>query len=207
MVLTGHELTAASSAVAFLAIVSGYFGIRSANRNALNIAREERSTRRQDELNDLRRATYAKFLVSLDALALASVEQEALLSDPKLRGERIVAIKRRTDALTAARNLAAELDLLASGFVITQANESLKSASICDREKESAFAEEINKLRDAMRYDLKDSKATNVIELGRIEHDKIAEPIPGSIGRPNDAAQSVTVETGIHDTSRNITPN
>jgi hypothetical protein len=79
MVLTGHELTAASSAVAFLAIVSGYFGIRSANRNALNIAREERSTRRRDELNDLRRVTYAKFLVSLDALALASVEQEALL--------------------------------------------------------------------------------------------------------------------------------
>ena len=158
-------------------------------------------------MNDLRRVTYAKFLVSLDALALASVEQEALLSDPKLRGERIVAIKRRTDALTAARNLAAELDLLASDFVITQANESLKSASICDREKESAFAEEINKLRGAMRYDLKDSKATNVIELGRIEHDKIAEPIPGSIGRPNDAAQSVTVETGIHDTSRNITPN
>src|SRR6266513_1436954 len=114
MVLTVHELTAASSAVALLAILGGYLGVRSANRNALKIAREERSSRRRDELDDLRRATYAKFLVALTALAIASLEQEAIAATPQIRGEpRIKAMKKRTDALATARNIAAELDLLA----------------------------------------------------------------------------------------------
>ena len=43
MILTDHELTAASGAIAALAIVGGYLGVRSANQNALKIAREERS--------------------------------------------------------------------------------------------------------------------------------------------------------------------
>jgi len=42
IVLTAHELTAASSAVAALAVLGGYLGVRLANRNALKIAREER---------------------------------------------------------------------------------------------------------------------------------------------------------------------
>jgi hypothetical protein len=45
MILTGNELAAASSAVAAIGILGGYLGVRSANRNALQIAREERSTR------------------------------------------------------------------------------------------------------------------------------------------------------------------
>jgi hypothetical protein len=44
MILTGNELAAASGAVAAIGILGGYLGVRSANRNALQIAREERST-------------------------------------------------------------------------------------------------------------------------------------------------------------------
>src|SRR6266542_452431 len=77
--LTEHELAAASSAVAAIAIVGGYLGVRSANRNAIRIAEEERSSRREDEASALIRATYAKNLASLNALAVASME----FSEPK----------------------------------------------------------------------------------------------------------------------------
>src|SRR5690348_18251923 len=104
MVLTGHELTAASSAVAVLAILGGYLGVRSANRNALRIAREERSARRKDEFDYLKRSTYARFLEALTTLAMASLEQEKATDDPHNRGEaRILAFKRRANALAAAR--------------------------------------------------------------------------------------------------------
>src|ERR1700680_3139965 len=79
MQLTGHELTAASSAVTALAIVGGYLGVRSANRNAVRIAREERSSRREGEANALMRATYARSLTALNVLAVASME----LSGPR----------------------------------------------------------------------------------------------------------------------------
>jgi hypothetical protein len=59
--ITDHELTVASSAVAALAIVGAYLGVRSANRNAVRIAREERSSERQTELYALKRETYAKY--------------------------------------------------------------------------------------------------------------------------------------------------
>jgi hypothetical protein len=75
MHITGTELAAASSAVAALAIVGGYLGVHSANRNALKIAREERSARRKDELDALKRTTYVKTLADLTALATARMEQ------------------------------------------------------------------------------------------------------------------------------------
>jgi hypothetical protein len=48
------------------------------------------------------------------ALASASAEQEAITSTPEIRGDaRIAVIRRQTDALTTARNIAMELELLA----------------------------------------------------------------------------------------------
>lgn len=175
MVLTGHELTVASSAVAVLAIVGGYLGVRSANRNALKIAREERSSRRRDELNDLRRATYARFLAALTVLAAASREQEAIVTKPEIRGEaRIAAIKKRTDAVAVARNIAAELDLLASDPLRGLVGEALQTASLCNRENDQAYAQEVARLRVAMRYDLRGPEMPNLKELDRITHAAIA---------------------------------
>ena len=88
--LTEHELTAASSAVAALAIVGGYLGVRSANRNAVKIAREERSSRRHDELDALKRVAYARCVAALLALNTASTEASALAGEAEIRlGQRI----------------------------------------------------------------------------------------------------------------------
>lgn len=64
MHLTGNELSIASSAVAALAIIGGYLGVSSANRNALKIAREERSSKRSDDFNELKRQVYAQYLAT-----------------------------------------------------------------------------------------------------------------------------------------------
>ena len=75
MHITGSELNAASTTVAALAIIGGYFGIKTSNQNALKLAREERSERRRDELEALLRVTFAKTLASLAALAKANMER------------------------------------------------------------------------------------------------------------------------------------
>jgi hypothetical protein len=193
MVLTEHELTAASSGVAVLAILSGYLGVRSANRNALKIATEERSSRRQEELNALRRATYARFLVALTALEMASLEQESIAASPQIRGEpRITAIKRRTEALATARNIAAELELLAPSHVRELANESLEIASTCSRENEQEFTRGMMKLRVAMRYDLDGSETPNFKGLDGAAHSAIAARSPTAEGEHPAILPSVT---------------
>jgi hypothetical protein len=72
--LTAHELTVTSSAVAVVAIVSGYLGVKSANRTAVAIAREERAARRRSELDTLKRAAYSAFLATLSKLADDQIE-------------------------------------------------------------------------------------------------------------------------------------
>jgi hypothetical protein len=158
--LTQHELTAASSAVAALAILGGYLGVRSANRNALNIAREERLSRKHNELDALKRVTYAKFLAALSALASASQEQEAITASPEIRGDtRITAIKKRTDALTVAQNMFAELELIAPDPLRELSAASLECARECTRKNSAAFVREAAKLRLAMRQDLQGTEA------------------------------------------------
>jgi hypothetical protein len=153
--LTGNELTAASSTVALLAIVGGYLGVRSANLNALKIAREERSSRRRDEFDALKRVTYARFLAALTELEMAALEQSGIAESEKIRGGYLIASKKRkTDALVAARNIAVELELLASGALHELANYSLRIADTCNRQNEPEVAFEVTKLRLAMRDDL-----------------------------------------------------
>src|SRR5215472_10480105 len=69
MQVTSHELAAAASVVAVLSIVGGYLGVRSANRTAVTIAREERVARRSSDLDALKRVVYSEFLVTLSKLA------------------------------------------------------------------------------------------------------------------------------------------
>lgn len=109
--ITSHELTAASSAVAGLAIIGGYLGVRSADQNALKIAREERSRKPQDELSALRRAAYVKCLANLSDLMR---DTHLLRAAKSASGEnRFAALVRYTEALTLALNANAEAELLA----------------------------------------------------------------------------------------------
>lgn len=82
MHITGDELTALPSVVAVIAIVASYTSVRSANRNALRLAREERSSRREGELDALKRTTYAKYDAALSALVRARADATKISTKP-----------------------------------------------------------------------------------------------------------------------------
>jgi hypothetical protein len=119
MHLTGHELTAASSAVAAIAIVGGYLGVRSANRNAVRIAREERRAQEKHELALMKKAVYAQYQSALNQLALAAQRMEFMVgAGTGIPGERMDDEARdRQQAYDQARVRAldarAEVELLA----------------------------------------------------------------------------------------------
>jgi hypothetical protein len=169
MYLTQHELTAASSVVAALAILGGHLGVRSANRNALKIASEERSSRYQSELGALKRVTYARLLTALDSLASASQQQEKVIANEEIRGgERITAIRRREEALTTALNIIAEFELFAPDALCKIASEALQGASTCTRESSHEFTSKAARLRIAMRRDLQSIEIPSPEELDRL---------------------------------------
>lgn len=161
--LTDHELTAISSAVAALAIVGGYLGVRSANRNAVRIATVERSSRRADEFNALIRATYARSLAALNVLAVASMEfskpkAEMLRVDipgERLREEYEVALAKCSAAEVSAHNVGAEIDLLAPPEICQLEADAHDKATICEPDTQDNFLHARAKLRIAMRYDLR----------------------------------------------------
>jgi hypothetical protein len=158
-----------------LAIVGGYIGVRTANNNALSIAREERSSRRQGELTALRRTTYARLLAALTSLASAALEQEAIVANAQIHGEqRIGVIMKKKEALTEARNIVAELELLAAEALRDLANNTLETARLCSRENEAVFIEETAKLRAAMRRELDGTGILNMEMIDRSTHDSIA---------------------------------
>ena len=144
MMLTADELAVVSSMVAALGIVGGYLGVRSANRSAVQIAREERTTRRRDELDDLKRATYARFLASLTSLAAASLSLEAIRgSGTRGEGKITKRLRKREDAFAAAQDIAAELDLLGSVALRAIAERSPREgARACNRENRLALLHE-----------------------------------------------------------------
>lgn len=173
MQLTGHELTAASSAVAALAIMGGYLGIRSANRNAVRIAKEERSSRREDEANALMRATYARSLAALNVLAVAAME----FSGPKskmhsvdipgkeLQGEYDAALAKCSAAEVSAHNIGAELDLIAPPMICELEAEAHDRATTCEKRTQDEFLLARSKLRIAMRCDL---QGLDIPEYGKL---------------------------------------
>jgi len=195
LILTGNELAAASSAVAAIGILGGYLGVRSANRNALQIAREERSTRRRDELDDLKRATYVRFLAALTSLSVASLGVEAL-TEAGIRGNEVItAAKNKDDAFAAAHDIAAELDLLTPGILHELADEAIEKARTCQRENRSEFSSKLSELRVAMRRDLPTSDAANFKELDSAAHARIGTPARGEGSRPDQSRPATVRKT------------
>src|ERR1700691_95598 len=152
MHLTDHELTAASSVVAALAIVGGYLGVRSANRNALTIAREERSTRYRDEMNALKRTLYARCLINLDAAHLALIGKSQATDRQAL----VDAMRSLVDELLAATRIVVELDLITPAPVVHLATEAMRELKDAYGSDEPDFDNTLGvaKLQFAMRYDL-----------------------------------------------------
>lgn len=181
MQLTEHELTAASSAVAALAIVGGYLGVRSANRNSVRIAREERSSRRESEANALMRATYARSLAALNVLAVASID----FSQPKrmmlavdtpnkeLKEEFEAALARCSTAEISAHNAGAEIDLIAPSKICELEAEAHDKATKCERRTQDEFLLARSRLRIAMRYHLKGLDIPGHHELSELAENEL----------------------------------
>jgi hypothetical protein len=169
MHLTGQELTAASGAVAALAIVGGYLGVRSANRNALKIAREERTTRRKDELDALKRATYARLLAALAGLSLAATAKDAASHNAKSSSEHWLSVLRLLiTALQIAQDTIAEVNLIAPDIVCELADKAFVAASTCTTTDGSAYYRTFGGLSLAMRNDLRGSAMPSLEEIESI---------------------------------------
>ena len=113
MHLTGNELSAASSVVAALAIIGGFLGVHSANRNALTLAREERTAKKDDDFDQLKRVTYVNAMRAIDTLQTLKMEQVTVLSDPTVNfAEKSQVTKRLMDSIRAANDSITELSLI-----------------------------------------------------------------------------------------------
>jgi hypothetical protein len=166
--ITGNELTAASSAVAALAIVGGYLGVRSANRNALKIAREERSSKRKDELDALKRTTYAKTLAALHALATANVELVTLAGTNVNADVQLAVTRKRAEAMQAAYDSIAELELVSSNDQLyVLAKEVLDQAAMSTRRDSIAYTFWSAKLRASLHDDLRGTEPSDREKLDR----------------------------------------
>jgi hypothetical protein len=168
MPITGHELTALPSVVAAIAIIGGYVGVRSANQNTLNLAREERSSRQKDELDALKRSIYAKYDATLSMLVKATVDVSQLSSQPvseHLSDVAIAAIQNRMDMLASAHTLLAELRFVAPDHVSNLASEAENAAGKFTMADDTAYIRSLVKLRFAMLEDLHRSKVPTAAEL------------------------------------------
>ncbi len=168
MVLTGQELTAASSAVAALAIVGGYLGVRSANRNAVKIAREQRSSQRQVELEALKRVTYARCVAALPALNTASTRASGQHAG-------VAEISQRIDAAMAAHDAVVEVELIAPDRLRDLAFEALAGA-IWQARSQAPWPRAGIKLRHAMRYDVQGADIPSPEELDRMADKAMSTP-------------------------------
>ena len=179
--LTEHELTAASSAVTALAIVGGYLGVGSANRNAVRLAREERSSRRQNEANALIRATYARSLAALNVLAIASMEyskprskmRSVDIPNEELQEEYAAARAKCSAAEVSAHNVGAEIDLIAPPEICKLETEAHDKATNCEPDTQNEFLLARARLRIAMRYDLQNLDIPEDSELSQLAENEL----------------------------------
>src|ERR1700678_3587844 len=111
MQLTVDELTLVSSAVAVVAIVGGYLGVRSANNTAVAIARDERAARRRSELDSQKRVTYSSFLTALSQLADDQIQLE--IATKKRQAGREELWSRAVNSARLANDCLANLTLVA----------------------------------------------------------------------------------------------
>jgi hypothetical protein len=152
MRLTSNELTAASSAVAALAIVGGYLGVRSANRTAVAIAREERSARLASDLDALKRVAYSDFLVALSNLADDQMAFDASARYAKEESDK--RWQRSVSSAQTANERLAQLALVATPPIRTMAEEAFKRALKATEDDISAVAADAEELLAVMRADL-----------------------------------------------------
>lgn len=174
MHITGTELNAASTAVAGLAIIGGYFGIKTSNQNALKLAKEERSEKRKDELEALLRVTYAKTLASLAALATANIERADLMTMSDASADDLIAATRkRAEAFRVAYEYTAELELLASkGSILgSEAFKALTAAANCTSDHKQDYIDATSQLRVSMRVRLNGRIVYDADEYHRIVAD------------------------------------
>jgi len=162
MQLTDHELAAASSFVAALAIAGGYLGVRSANRSALAIAREERSTRSEDELNALRRVSYIRCLATLTALAQIthSDREETMPADAD------VAVNTMSDPSRAAYTAIADIRLLAPPIVSDLAQTAFQAALTPNPHEYDVYVGAVSLLQVVMKMNLDGERVPDLAELG-----------------------------------------
>ncbi len=197
MHITGDELTALPSVVAAIAIAGGYFGVRSANRNALRLAGEERSSRRKDELDALKRATYAKYDAALSTLVRSTVDATKLSTqtvDKNIRDIATAAPQKRVDALTSLHTLLAELRFIAPDYVSNLAFEAEQAAVELPLTDDTTYLRSLIKLRFAMLADINHRKVPTAVEL-----EKFADrgmPVPGDV--PKAARIDLGREIGPH---------
>jgi len=127
--LTTNELAIIPSAVAAIAIIGGYFGVRSANSNALNLAREERQARRTYELTELKREVYFRCLEVLNELEIATLLASINAGTSPSGHASAGLLERKTKAYVAALNASGQLKLFGPPKVIALMNDVMVIAS------------------------------------------------------------------------------
>jgi len=152
MQVTSHELAAAASVVAVLAIVGGYLGVRSANRTAVTIAREERVARRSSDLDALKRVVYSEFLVTLSKLADDQMAFDATTRCPQEEYSKMW--QRSVDSAQAANDRLAQLGLIAPPSIRSMAESAFMHALEATKDDISDMATDAEDLMAAMRADL-----------------------------------------------------
>lgn len=152
MQLTNQELTAASSIVAVVAIVGGYLGIRSANRNALAIAKDTRAAQRKSDLDALKRIAYSGFLSALAKLADDQMKFDAATRDRKEDARELWQYS--IDSAQAANDKLAQLALIAPTSIHAMAERAFNRALKATSEDISTVAADERDLILAMRGDL-----------------------------------------------------
>ena len=151
MYLTDHELTAASSVIAALAIVGGYLGVRSANNTAVKIAREASSTRRQDELNAVKLQVYAKFFAALQVLRDA---RYAVIATENGHKPAELHVEQEISANHEASNLMSQIELIAGSDLRQLGTNMFQRVLMATDENALGDAIDQDALFDAMRDDL-----------------------------------------------------
>ena len=154
MMLTAHELTALSSVVAALAIIGGYLGVRSANQNALKIAREERSSKRADELKALKLSTYVECVSMLDRL-------EESLKDPKQ--------KSNAELIAKSNDAMVKLGLIAPQVIVDLASDAIMGAVVdLAEDSKDQYDRAVILLRGVMIRDIRDEALPSTDQARRM---------------------------------------
>jgi hypothetical protein len=152
MHLTADELALVSSAVAVVAIVGGYLGVRSANNTAVAIARDERAARRKSELDSEKRITYSSFLAALSQLADDQIQLD--IATRQKRAERDELWLRAANSARIANDSLANLYLVAPESIRALANTAFSHALKASDTDITTLAEEGEELAGTMRNDL-----------------------------------------------------